>query len=166
MRNPRSNEVYSRLALVRSERVDFLPTSEATFIDVVGTTTNTLLTTAELGLVVFVLWNGWFVLAVSWVWRSHWRKRLDFLLVVWGIVLGICIGLVVSRVYVETQRPGAVLVTLTAQSMSGPGEFYPMIDRLYAGAEMRILDRRDGWIRYLLPDGRQGWLPQTVIAAL
>lgn len=164
MHNPRSREVYARLALVRSERVDFLPTSEATFIDVVGTTTNALMTMAELHIVVFILWNGWFLLAVGWVWQFRWRKRLNLLLVVWGIVLGIGIGLLVSRIYVETQRPSAVLLTLASESMSGPGETYPTIDRLYAGAEMRILDRRAGWIRYLLPDGRQGWLPQTVIA--
>jgi SH3-like domain-containing protein len=47
--------------------------------------------------------------------------------------------------------------------MSGPGEDYLELYRLYAAAELRVLETHDDWARFVLPDGRQGWVERDNI---
>jgi len=67
-----------------------------------------------------------------------------------------------SRVFVESNRPAALAVS-DAVVMSGPGEDYLEIYRLYSAAELRILEQRGDWVRFILPDQRQGWIQKAAI---
>jgi hypothetical protein len=52
------------------------------------------------------------------------------------------------------------------EARSGPGEDFLGLFDLFAAAEFRVLERQGGWVRALLPDGRQGWLPEDAIARI
>jgi hypothetical protein len=32
--------------------------------------------------------------------------------------------------------------------------------KLHAGTEVKVKDRRPGWLRIVLPDGQQGWVEE------
>jgi SH3-like domain-containing protein len=44
---------------------------------------------------------------------------------------------------------------------SGPGSDYLVEFTLHAGAEVRVVERRGGWMRIALPGGLQGWVPEA-----
>jgi hypothetical protein len=53
----------------------------------------------------------------------------------------------------------AVVVAQAGEARSGPGDEYLTEFTLHAGAELRILEQRAGWVRVALPGDLQGWLP-------
>ena len=75
------------------------------------------------------------------------------------MIVLISLMLLGSRIFVEQQRPVAVIVSPSAQVMSGPGQDYLPLFSLMTAAEVRLLEARAGWVRVVLPDGLQGWLP-------
>jgi tetratricopeptide (TPR) repeat protein len=155
--DPRYRPIEINLRFVLQERIDRLE-GEAELIDSLGTLTNTLLTLEELAWMTFGLWTLWFGLAAQSVLNSSWRGRVRTLIAGIGVVLLICLVLLLIRSYVMYQRPPAVVTVLSAQVMSGPGEDYLPLYEVYAAAEMRLLEERDGWARFILPDGRTGWI--------
>ncbi len=52
----------------------------------------------------------------------------------------------------------AVIVPQEIDARTGPAESEVVRFRLHAGTEVRVEDRRDGWLRIALPDGQQGWI--------
>ena len=73
----------------------------------------------------------------------------------------LAVGLLSARVYVETQQPVAVVLSETVEVMSGPGDNYLPLFSLYEAMEIRVLEERDGWLRFALADGRQGWIDKA-----
>ena len=50
---------------------------------------------------------------------------------------------------------------------SGPGEQYVTEFTLHSGAEVRLIERRDYWVRLALPGGQlQGWVPAEAVEAV
>jgi tetratricopeptide (TPR) repeat protein len=76
---------------------------------------------------------------------------LAMMLMVAGIVLAV-------QLYVHYQRPAAVVTVNQVPVMTGPGADYQQIDTLLQTAELRVIARQGAWVRFVLPDGRQGWL--------
>ncbi len=98
-----------------------------------------------------------------WIVRPAERARLHTSIVVLAVGWGVLMILFVGRVFVETQRPKAVVTAFEAQVMSGPAEDYVPLYTLYAAAEVRVMDEQGGWVRFMLPDGQQGWLESDSI---
>ena len=67
---------------------------------------------------------------------------------------------VVISLGVRTARPSevAVVVPQEIQAQSGPGRDAVVRFKLHAGTEVRLKERRDDWLRVVLPDGQQGWI--------
>lgn len=157
---PRDREVNFAIAQVRGLRVDVQP-EETALIDQVAAITDGIVTTGELGALALTAWALlWGSLGV-WILRPALHSRVRALL--WGmigasVILGV---LLAARVYVETYRPKAVVTAFEAQAMSGPRDDYVPLFELYPAAELRLLERREGWARFTLPDGQQGWLPES-----
>jgi tetratricopeptide (TPR) repeat protein len=148
---PRDEAVALQIARIREQREDFIGT-ESDWLAITASLTSDILTLYELSIVVFVLWALYFLLlALS-------RANLRWLL--WLTAAGMLIGVFFlgTRLYVETQEHEAVVLVDAAQIMSGPAEDYLPLYVLYEAAELRILEERDGWLRFILADGRSGWI--------
>lgn len=159
--DPRDAATNRAIARIRAERVDFQG-EERTLIDGLATTTARLVTMGELRWIVLAVWGIWFALMGWW---SRCRLRwLRYAVIVSGMVLLLGGGLLVNRMYVEVERPAAVVVAGSVQVMSGPGDEYLPLFRLFTAAELRWIEERYGWVRFLLPDGRQGWIPVEAAA--
>lgn len=157
---PRDGVIIAALNRIRGQRADRLGEDEA-FIDALATFSG-VVTVGELLLLLAVVWAGWFACLVLMRIRP---RHSDWLLLLALLSAGLMIGggLLFSRLYVEAVRPAAVVITPQVRVMSGPGDAYLPIYELHAAAELRVLEFNGGWVRFILPDGRQGWIPETMI---
>lgn len=160
--NPRDGDVNRSLGRVRSERTD-IQGDETGLLEGLAALTGSTLTLTELGWLALLLWFGWFALLIGWTFKTDWREGLRVPLLVGMVVLAAAVSLFASRIWVETYRPAGVVVLEQLDVMSGPGDRYLRLFSLHAAAEIRIVERRGGWLRFALPDGRQGWLPASAI---
>lgn len=159
--DPRDTDAAAMIARIRSERID-LQVGGYSLIDAVGQVFDGL-TRQELSWLSVVVWWGWIGLVIAVLLSKRWRALLRDLNVVAGGAALLLLVLVVVREYVDTQRPVAVVVEPVVDIYSGPGEAYLAIGRLYSAAELRVIAGEGNWVRFLLPDGRQGWLPVDAI---
>lgn len=53
----------------------------------------------------------------------------------------------------------AVVVPAAVDVLAGPSTDAVLRFELHAGAEVKLVEERSGWLRVELPDGQQGWLP-------
>lgn len=90
----------------------------------------------------------------------------------WGMV-GACAMVALAfaaSLYVEhrarVESPEAVVVAQDVTGRKGPDEraYQPSFtEPLGAGVELRLVERRHGWVLVRLADGRETWLPQSAI---
>lgn len=156
--NPRDPDINLNIAVVRALRVD-IQREESTLIDSIAVFTVGIVTTRELGWIVFAFWTVLFAMALVYMFRRGWRRSLFVPLILLTVITLIGITLFFGRVYVETYRPRGVVTAFETSAMSGPGEGYVPLFVIYPAAELRILDERNGWYQVIFPDDRQGWLP-------
>ena len=84
-------------------------------------------------------------------------------------VLALVIGFALLVVAVDAGRDrGQAVVPRTASLYSGPGTGYVDLLSVPAGAEVSVVDERDGWLRLALPptdrgDGAQGWVRRASV---
>lgn len=159
---PRDDGLNRSLARIRGERTD-IQGDETGLLEGLAALTTSSLTLAELGWLILLIWCAWFAGLTAWMLRAGWREVLRVPLLVSAVVVVIGAALLVSRLWVQTYRPAAVITAEQADVMSGPGERYLRLLPLHAAAEIRVIEARDGWLRFALPDGRQGWLPQAAM---
>lgn len=161
--DPRDPDLNANLSLVRARRID-LQGDETPLVDSLTALTAGILTLIELSWLVALAWIVFFALLIVSITRTGWRDAMRVPLVVVGILVLAGFGLLGSRLYTNSVRPAAVAVQEVVAVMSGPGDEYLLIDELHTGAEMRLLEQRGEWIRFVLPDGRQGWARVETIA--
>ncbi len=70
-------------------------------------------------------------------------------------LLGVAASLV-ARIAIPSRI--AVIVPQEIDARTGPAADEVVRFRLHAGTEVRVEDRREGWLRIALPDGQQGWI--------
>lgn len=158
---PRDDAIAANISRIRGERANLQGRFDEP-IYMLADFSVVFLTRYELGWLALLAWFGWFVWFVLWwVRRSRW---LWYGLAIYGGAVAVLMALFFSRFYVETQQPRAVVVSLTAQVMSGPDETYLEIYRLFSAAEMRLLERDGEWVRFVLPDGQQGWVESRYVS--
>jgi hypothetical protein len=118
------------------------------------------LTTTELAWFALLFWTAAFALVGLRLLASNTRygEALRTVMLVTGIVAVIGVALLFLQIYVTTQRPLAVVTAFETPIRSGPGTAYVELFTLFPAAEMRLLETRDDWGRFVLPDGRQGWV--------
>ncbi|MBI5669797.1 MAG: tetratricopeptide repeat protein [Chloroflexi bacterium] len=159
---PRDNDLNRSLARIRGERTD-IQGDETGLLEGLAALTGGVLTLAELGWLALLLWFGWFALLLGWMLGADWRETLRVPLIVGAVLVAVAVALLASRLWVQAYRPAAVVLAEQVDVMSGPGERYLSLFLLHAAAEIRIVERRGSWLRFALPDGRQGWLPEAVV---
>jgi tetratricopeptide (TPR) repeat protein len=154
---PRDSDTQLQIARLRARREDgTLPETEA--ITLLGTVTNSWLTYPELNFLTWCCWATFFAILAALIWRKRWRLQLRWALMLAGGGLCLFLLLLLTRRSIQEATPTAVVMESAVQVMNGAGEHYLPLFRVFAAAEVRILEERDGWGRVSLPDGRQGWL--------
>lgn len=150
---PRDTELTSQMNRVQSERLD-LTSEDSDWLNISANLSASILTLYEMSLIVFVIWVIFFLLLTFSIKRNFWRVPSMFI----GTILLMVLLLLGSRLYVETQRPSAVILSVEAQVWSGAGEDYLPLFTIYEAAEIRVLEKRGNWLKFALPNGRQGWI--------
>ena len=156
---PRDSQLNTNMALIRARRID-IQNDQRVLIDSFAELTSDTVTLRELGGLVTILWLGWFALLMWRIYQPEKRDRLRIPLWVIGSVLAAVVLLFSTRFYVTAERPAAVVIRDNTPVMSGPSSDYFEMYELHAATEIRILEIRDNWARFVLPDGRPGWITQ------
>jgi tetratricopeptide (TPR) repeat protein len=160
---PRDPDVNAGLAALRLQRTDLLG-DETIFVDSLATATAHLLTQNEL---VWLMWCGWVAVCVALtaviVGNDRWAAVTRPALAVTLLMLAIAGVLLANRLYVDSHRPAAVVTTPSTAVYSGPGETYLEIYQMHAATEIRLLETRGEWVRFVRPDARQGWIRRAAV---
>lgn len=162
---PRDQELNINLALVRAQRIDVQEDDEA-LLHALAESTYALMTLRELSWLMAIVWCLGCGLLTGWLLIPDYRRRLRLPLMMSALLVGVGFAVLFGRVHVDFARPPAVVIDVSVEVMSGPGAEYLPIFRLYSGAELRLLQSRVDWVRFVLPDGRQGWLPRTAVETI
>jgi tetratricopeptide (TPR) repeat protein len=159
---PRDEDLRFNVARIRVQRLDgMIP--ETGILWQLATLTSDWFSYSELGWIVIVL--VWVVCGcvASYVWRPARRKWIR-----WGILSAVALfilisALMITRVIVDTSQKPAVIISDTVSVMTGPGTSYLEIFELHAATEIRIIEARNHWIRFQLPDLREGWIDEQAL---
>jgi tetratricopeptide (TPR) repeat protein len=156
---PRDPDLNHNLALVRAQRTD-IQGDDIGFFEGAAAFTRGTLTLNELSVITLIGWSvGWGAITLGLVRGKQWPGQKTMMIA--GSVVAISAAILIfSRLWIESQRPMAVLLS-TAPVMSGPGEDYLELYVLHAAVELYVVELRGGWYRFTLPDGRTGWLPSA-----
>lgn len=160
---PRDDDLKVNITRIRGERFD-VQGDDTEFLNSLAALTMEVMTLNELSWLAFGLWTLCFVVIFIRILRAGWRETLRIPVVVIAMLLLTAAALLGSRLYLTLARPSAVVVEETVLVMSGPGDSYLKHFEIHSAAEIRVLESRGDWVRFALPDGRQGWIPEKSIA--
>lgn len=159
---PRDEELRLNLARVRVQRVDGT-SAEAGILGQIAELTSNWLSLSELGWIVIILLWLCCGFVAAYLWRADWKKWAR-----WAIVITCILFILVSlfgltRSVVDSWWKPAVIVEASVSVMTGPGTNYVEIFELHAATEVRVIEERNHWIRFQLPDLREGWIEEQTL---
>ena len=164
---PRDPDVAANLQLARTQTRDQLEVEDRSALVVLTRRVlvewTTLDEAASLALGVWVVECALAVAAILW---PQGRGGLRYGIIVVGALLGLSVLSVGIRVLDARGRIPAIVVAEAADVRSGPAADYLLEFTLHAGAEVRILENREGWVRVALPGDLQGWMPGEALETL
>jgi hypothetical protein len=94
------------------------------------------------------------------------RTALAFGAVLAGLGALAAGGLLAGRVFIVDPARYAVVTDDATDVRAGPADRYRATARVLAGVKVRLLGRDGAWHRVTLPDGADGWLPDSAVAPL
>ena len=164
---PRDGDAVTNLQIARAQAVDQLALEgRDTALSVVGRWLSEQTTLDEVAIGALGMWVLLGVLlVVALLWRRGRRTmRVGIAIVTVLLILGILtMGIRVS----DTKRnEPAVVVVAAVEVRSGPGEDYLVEFSLHAGAEVSVVEERNGWVRIALPGNLQGWVALSTVERL
>jgi tetratricopeptide (TPR) repeat protein len=154
---PRDSDLNISIARLHAERTTFVG-AETDPLNQLGELTTDVFTLYEFSLIVFVAWVVFFALMAIRILRSVYTTDYRIIITTAGVILLTGVLLLGSRLYIDMRRPSAIILPESAPVMSGPGEDYLPIYDIYAGAEVRVMAEVGDWVRFALPDRREGWI--------
>lgn len=162
---PRDDELRLNMARIRVQRVDGLVAANDFWDQIVGLTQGSF-SLFELSLICVILFWCLCGSTIAYMLRRWWRKRLRWVILVSAILFIMVTGLAIGRVLINTSLKPAVVIADSVSVMAGPGYNYPVIYELHAAAEIRIVEAQNGWLRFRLPDLREGWVQEKAIGVI
>ena len=169
---PRDPDVAANLELARAQTVDRLeadkrhPSDGGTLVDFVRRVLVEWTTLDEAAAITLGLWVVLCALIVTAILWPRGRQGLTYGIAVVAVLLAVGILSVGVRVSEARSKAPAVVVAASVEVRSGPGEDYLTEFSLHAGAEIRVLEQRNGWVRIALPGDLQGWMPGEAVENL
>jgi len=160
---PRDEDVAANLRLARAQTQDRLEVEDgnglARWVERLLTEWLTLDEAATVALILWVLVCALVILALL---RPRYRQVLRYAIITVAVVLALSVLSVGLRVW-DARRAPAVIVANNVEIRSGPGTDYLTEFTLHAGAEVRVIEARDEWLRIALPGDLQGWGPVDAV---
>ena len=167
--SPRDTDIRANLELARGRAVDQVESGGGSLIASVSNVARRWGTVSEMGVLSLLLWVA-SALAIGTliVWRAVPRRAA----IRNGAILAssatlVTLLLLLSMLYANPNDDSGVVVATTIDVVSGPGEQYETEFTLHGGAQVRLVDSRQGWVRIALPgDDFQGWAPSNAVEAV
>ena len=167
--SPRDADLRANLELVRGMTVDRVESGGESFTASVSNVVRQWVTVGEMGTISLLLWVA-SALAIGTliVWRAVPRRTaVRNGAVVASAATLLSFMLLFRMLYANPNDDSAVVVESTVNVVSGPGEQYETEFTLHSGAQVRLVDSRQGWVRIALPgDDLQGWAPSNSVEAV
>lgn len=153
---PRDPNIRTNLDLLRKERVDQFPRDSllASVLDGLS-----WLTSNEVALIPLALWAIWCLLFLVARRTRHarWATRLQSLLVLLGLVMGVSVVLFGANLYIWEMRSPAVIVAEEIPLERGTGQDAM---KIHGGTEIVVDQRRaNSWHVTLVGTEISGWIP-------
>ena len=167
--SPRDADIRANLDLARGRAVDQVESGGESLIASVSNVARRWMTVGEMSVISLLLWVA-SALAIGTliVWRAVPRRtavRNGAIVASAATLLSLL--LLLSMLYANPNDDSAVVVESTVNVVSGPGEQYETEFTLHSGAQVRLVDSRQGWVRIALPgDDLQGWAPSNAVEGL
>ncbi len=153
--SPRDRDIRANLTFVRNYRVDKISLEQSPIVKMLSSIFHffSYLESELLTALVFLL--AALLLAFFII---HRHNFIGYALIV--VILFWVFFFLSWRVWAaERDNRNAVVVTPEVSAMSGPGEDYKEIVVIHDGAEVKVRERRGGYILIQLPGGIGGWIP-------
>ena len=157
--NPTDANLRHNLRFVRSQRIDRLPSSQASEASRIFLFWHYLFS-PKVKLYLFITaFSAACILGALAVLRIR-RWKVVLLPIAGGIALLLLGSMLADEIRLRTIRDGVITVE-EAVVRKGDGTAYQrsFLDPLHEGTEFRLLEERAGWYRIRLTDGRTGWIP-------
>ena len=167
--SPRDADVRANLELALGRTVDRVESGGESLVASVSNVARRWVTVGEMGVISLLLWVGSAAgIGTLVVWRSVPRRTaVRNGAVVASAATLVSLLLLLSMLYANPNDDSAVVVASKINVVSGPGDQYETEFTLHSGAQVRLVDSRQGWVRIALPgDDLQGWAPSNDVEAL
>lgn len=159
---PRDADTQQAIMQIREERTDSIG-GEVNSIYLVSDALSRFVTVYELAIVGFGMWVTGFALLIVGLLRPKMKRVARTAAVGSAIILLLFLVAISMMSFVQTQQPGGVVVAEEAQVMNGPGMDFLPLYTLHNAAEFRMIEQEGEWLRFVLPDGQQGWIEASNI---
>jgi tetratricopeptide (TPR) repeat protein len=83
-----------------------------------------------------------------------------------GVLFIFFAGALSWKIYVNDYRKEGVIVEQKVEVHSGPGADNLTIFTIHEGVKVQVRESGNGWLQVSLPNGWNGWLPQSAVALL
>ena len=167
--SPRDADIRANLELARGRAVDRVESGGESLIASVSNVARRWLTVGEMGVLSLLLWvASALAIATLVVWRAVPRRAAvrNGAIVASSATL-VTLLLLLSMLYANPNDDSGVVVATSIDVVSGPGEQYETEFTLHSGAQVSLVDSRQGWVRIALPgDDLQGWAPSNAVEAV
>ena len=167
--SPRDADIRANLDLARGRAVDQVESGGESLIASVSNVARRWMTVGEMSVISLLFWVA-SALAIGTliVWRAVPRRTaVRNGAIVSSAATLLSLLLLLSMLYANPNDDSAVVVESTVDVVSGPGEQYETEFTLHSGAQVRLVDSRQGWVRIALPgDDLQGWAPSNAVEGL
>lgn len=167
--SPRDADIRANLDLARSRTVDRIDVSGGSLAASVSDFGRRWLTVGELGAATLLLWTvSTLAIGALVVWNAVPRRvAVRNGAIVTSAATVAALLLLLSMLYANPNDDTGVVTDATLDVASGPGTQYPTEFTLHSGAQVRLVDSRQGWLRIALPGGElQGWAQSNAIEAV
>lgn len=163
--SPRDPDIRANLELARSRTIDQIE-GEDSLIASISAFGRGLATAEEIGIVALALW----VCSALGMGAAALRPTMRLRALVRGSSIAgmtaalFSLLLLSSMLYANPNDDAGIITAQEIDVLSGPGAQYPTEFTLHSGAQVRIVEFRQGWRWIALPGGDlQGWIPSDAI---
>ena len=167
--SPRNPNVRANLDLARSTTLDRIETERDSLVESVSYLGRRWVTPGDLGAAALLIWTA-AALAISALlaWRAvPLRGSLRIVAGVSSVTALLCFALLLRMIYANLYDSTGVVTVESVDALSGPGFQYGEVFILHSGAQVRLIDIRQGWLQVALPGGElMGWTPAHTIEAV